>query len=219
MPVPRAAPAHLQPPPSVPRAELARLGIKYLSPMRLRDMIRARNEGQFALAIVDLRDADFVGGHIPGCVNIPSRTFISRIDRTIEALGHANLIVFHCLISMHRAPMCAKLYKERLFQLGQDQNVAILEGGFSQWRELFTMQPWAIEDECFDMENEQQYALGFGLGQQFVADVRAGFGQSQRVTYGNTSARPYFGQSSGMIVDARPTPRKHRDCTQNCAFM
>lgn len=189
--IPRAAPLHLQPPPSVPREELARLGIQYLPPHALQDMIAKRNSGQFTLAIVDLRDNDFVGGHIPGCVNLPSRSFVRSLDQAIGTLSSAPLVVFHCLISMHRAPMCAKMYKERLLQLGYNQDVMILEGGFSRWRDLFTGQPWLIEDETLDVEGAQrQYALGFGLGQQFVEDYGAGYGRSQPNSPGGGYAYP-----------------------------
>lgn len=172
MAVPKALPAHLQLPPSVPKSELAQLDITYLPPGTVRGMIAASNQGQFPFAIVDLRDADFIGGHIPGCEHIASKSFIRNIDAAIRRLEQTPLVVFHCLISMHRAPMCAKMYKQRLLQLGRQQDVAILEGGFSAWRDLYSGNPWLIEDETLGTVGAQsQYAHGFGLGQQFVADV------------------------------------------------
>lgn len=186
MQVPRALPLHMQPPPSVPRGELARLGIQYLSPLKVRDMIESRNYGQASFAIVDLRDEDFFGGHIPGCDHISSRSFVSNVNAAVRRLEGVPLVIFHCLISMHRAPMCAKIYKESIMQLGRHQDVAILEGGFSQWRDLFSGQPSLIEDECIDSAGAQsQYALGFGLGQKFVADVNGRNGSFHSQSFGN----------------------------------
>jgi Cdc25 family phosphatase len=129
---------------------------------------------------VDLRDQDFYGGHIPGCVHITAQQFRDNIDGAMAKLQHAGLVIFHCLISMHRAPMCAKLYKERLMQLGRQQEVAVLEGGFTAWRDVFSGNPRLIEGETLDSAGaQQQYALGFGLGQQFVSSC--GVGQQQSV--------------------------------------
>jgi Cdc25 family phosphatase len=154
------------------------LGINFVSPWQLRGMVETADWGSRDFAVVDLRDSDFVGGHIPGCDHIPSQSFISTLDSVISRLQGKRLVIFHCLISKHRAPMCAKIYKERLMAFGRSQEVAVLEGGFHTWREHFSGNPRLIEGETLSHADAQhQLQQGFGLGEQFVANVRGSMPQ------------------------------------------
>lgn len=54
--------------------------------------------------IVDVRDDDYVGGHIPGTLNIPSRHLPSRVDSLVEELKDNEAIVFTCALSQQRGP-------------------------------------------------------------------------------------------------------------------
>ena len=54
--------------------------------------------------IVDVRDDDYVGGHIPGTLNIPSRQLPSRVDSLVEELKDNEAIVFTCALSQQRGP-------------------------------------------------------------------------------------------------------------------
>lgn len=54
--------------------------------------------------IVDVRDDDFVGGNIPGTLNIPSRRFGSRVDALVDELKDNEAVVFTCALSQQRGP-------------------------------------------------------------------------------------------------------------------
>lgn len=66
--------------------------------------------------IVDVRDDDFVGGSIPGTVNIPSRRFGSKVDALVEELKDYEAVVFTCALSQQRGPNVRRL--EKLLRLG-----------------------------------------------------------------------------------------------------
>jgi Cdc25 family phosphatase len=172
------------------------LGVNYISPQQLRGMIEAADWGGRDFVIVDLRDHDFAGGHIPGCQHIPSKTFMPAFDAVISRLQGARMVIFHCLISMHRAPMCAKIYKERLMKSGHSQDVAVLEGGFHSWREHFTGNPRLIEGETLAQPDVQnQLMQGVGLGEQFLANVRGSMPQGPS-KFMEPQSFPFFPQST-----------------------
>merc|ERR1719359_2759621 len=103
---------------------------------------RQRGEPVKSFAVVDLRSFDYAGGHINGSINISSSDLIRDVrspgvDPTVQALQGVQCVIVHCLISRHRAPQCAKFYKEKINQLRRQQEVLILEGGFWAWREQF----------------------------------------------------------------------------------
>ena len=54
--------------------------------------------------IVDVRDDDYMGGHIPGCINVPSRQFSFRVDGLVDELKDHEAIVFTCALSQQRGP-------------------------------------------------------------------------------------------------------------------
>ena len=54
--------------------------------------------------IVDVRDDDYIGGHIPGTLNIPSRQFGSRVDDLVDELKDNEVVVFTCALSQQRGP-------------------------------------------------------------------------------------------------------------------
>lgn len=54
--------------------------------------------------IVDVRDDDYIGGHIPGTLNIPSRQFPSRVDALVDQLEDREAVVFTCALSQQRGP-------------------------------------------------------------------------------------------------------------------
>jgi len=156
--------------PSVPAAELAGLGITYIPP----EVLCAHMEAgiQNNMVVVDLRTFDYPGGHIRGSLQVPAAGVVLRTDEVVSLLADYNTVIFHCMLSMHRAPQCAQIYKMRLIALGCHQHVAILEGGYSRWRTLYSGSPSLIEDETHDYaEAVRQHNLGLALGQQFIADL------------------------------------------------
>jgi len=107
-------------------------------------------------AVVDVRDSDFIGGHIPGCHHVPSVSFNEKCAALIDQLKDVKCVIFHCALSQQRGPTAAKLYAHRRedklyagtlksrLPFGDEaqtreeaQEVVILEGGFKAWAEAF----------------------------------------------------------------------------------
>ena len=62
------------------------------------------------VAVVDVRDEDFYGGHIKGSLNIPAGEFNedAGVDNAIDQLPKAvNTCVVHCMLSQVRGPRSA----------------------------------------------------------------------------------------------------------------
>ena len=62
------------------------------------------------VAIVDVRDADHVGGHIRSSIHVPSSTLPYRTTEIIDTLADKDIIVFHCSLSQQRGPTAALKY-------------------------------------------------------------------------------------------------------------
>ncbi|KNE96431.1 hypothetical protein PSTG_10262 [Puccinia striiformis f. sp. tritici PST-78] len=103
-------------------------------------------------AVVDVRDSDYIGGHIPGCHHIPSSSFHEKCPGLINELKDVKCVIFHCALSQQRGPTAAKLYAHRredkltsgtlnsilpfgeeAHARGSSQEVIIIEGGFTNW--------------------------------------------------------------------------------------
>ncbi len=52
--------------------------------------------------IVDVRDSDFIGGHIPNCRNEPSITFLDTLDDLVRDTKDLPQVIFHCALSQSR---------------------------------------------------------------------------------------------------------------------
>ncbi|KAJ1022231.1 hypothetical protein NDA13_005145 [Ustilago tritici] len=119
----------------------------------------ASDPNQKEVAIVDVRDDDFVGGNIVTAKNHPS----SRIDDEIEDLVYGPLkdykqIIFHCHLSQARGPKAAGKYaqarqaaldsgklKEGESEARPKQEVLVLRGGFKEFQDKYKKDPEVIE--------------------------------------------------------------------------
>ncbi|KAK4177093.1 Rhodanese-like domain-containing protein [Triangularia setosa] len=111
-----------------------------------------------SIAIVDVRDDDYIGGHIRGALNFPSQTLDATLPTLIRKLEDKETVVFHCALSQQRGPGAALRYlreKERLAKLDKkqqkqkeeeeekdkklavEQKVYVLDKGFVGWQELY----------------------------------------------------------------------------------
>jgi rhodanese-related sulfurtransferase len=107
-----------------------------------------------AWTIIDVRDDDFEGGHIKGCKNIPSNEFSEKVEKLVLDLQDAKSVLFHCSLSQARGPKAARIYKEtreEFIQTGkienkQEQNVAVLREGFSNFGSLYKNEADLVED-------------------------------------------------------------------------
>ncbi|KAG0348811.1 hypothetical protein BG004_004070 [Podila humilis] len=91
--------------------------------------------------IIDVRDADYIGGHIPGCLNIPSSELPEQLPRLLEEHKAVPQLFFHCALSQVRGPKAANRWSEALAVSAEStgvhstQKVNILRGGFGEWQQ------------------------------------------------------------------------------------
>lgn len=63
--------------------------------------------------VVDVRDSDFIGGHILNCRNEPSRTFLDTLDDLVRDTEDVPQVIFHCALSQSRSVTARILYELR----------------------------------------------------------------------------------------------------------
>ncbi|KOS20445.1 CDC25-like phosphatase YCH1 [Escovopsis weberi] len=109
-------------------------GLKRISAKALSEKILAEKDlPERTFAIVDVRDSDYIGGHIRGAINIPSTSLDAMMPTLIRRVQGARLVVFHCALSQQRGPSAALKYL-RQRPAGEGQEVCVLDEGFSGWQ-------------------------------------------------------------------------------------
>jgi Cdc25 family phosphatase len=121
--------------------------LQHISGADLAALLRAKTEG---LTVVDVRDNDYIGGHIKGCINVPTDTHDYRMPELVRTLKDQNTLVFHCYLSQQRGPSSALRYlreRDRMAGKGEvgerkdgadlttAQKVMVLDGGFVKWQQ------------------------------------------------------------------------------------
>lgn len=110
--------------------------------------------------VIDVRDADYVGGHIINCKHIESRKFkdgnsLLTLSLLLNNLREKNqqVVVFHCMLSQQRGPSSAMRFMRYLnekLELSNDEaevkfienmKIFILRGGFGKWQESYGDDP------------------------------------------------------------------------------
>ena len=111
-------------------------------------------------AIVDVRDVDYVGGHITTSMHFPSPNLDCQMPTLLRKCADKDVIVFHCALSQQRGPSAALRYlrerdekasKENKYMKApsdegdgspggatggaKKQEVFVLDGGFVKWQE------------------------------------------------------------------------------------
>ncbi|KAK0715102.1 Rhodanese-like domain-containing protein [Lasiosphaeris hirsuta] len=136
---------------------LPRLSAAALSELILAEQAVAK--GDPTIAIIDVRDDDYIGGHIKGAQNIPSRTLETMLPTLIRQHKDKEIIVFHCALSQQRGPGAALRYireRERALSKQQkatkantdganeeqatkpvEQKIYVLDKGFVGWQEVY----------------------------------------------------------------------------------
>ncbi|KAF4974788.1 hypothetical protein FZEAL_8342 [Fusarium zealandicum] len=124
-------------------ATLKRLSAKSLSEKMLEEV----NAADPTFAIIDVRDNDYIGGHIKGGTNIPAHTLDTMMPTLVRRLKDKKTVVFHCMLSQQRGPGAALKYlRERdglLRTMGEEprgeeaQQVFVLDRGFTAWQEVY----------------------------------------------------------------------------------
>jgi rhodanese-related sulfurtransferase len=103
------------------------------------------------VVVIDARDDDRDGGHIPGSRHFPeaAATDAKVIDLAAELIDAHNaapaIVVVHCMESMIRGPRTAQRLAAAIVQLGADAalpQVYVLKGGFRRWLHHYQGTPW-----------------------------------------------------------------------------
>lgn len=135
--------------------------VKYLSGPTLKTWIlQGHTNLGSPFQIVDVRDSDYVGGHIKTSQHIEAKNFKNETSlQTLSHLlnnmkqNHQDTIVFHCMLSQQRGPSSAMRFMRYLnerIELSQDQDelefvtnikVYVLRGGFGKWQEAYGEDP------------------------------------------------------------------------------
>jgi Cdc25 family phosphatase len=127
--------------------------VEYLSRAELAEIIKL---GKECISIIDVRDEDFVGGHIKGAINSPSEDL--EDDDELEALvgkvclgkrrNKCSKVVFHCMKSQERGPTCARRFANKLSLLMDEETeensdnklptIFVLQGGFEEFAAAYS---------------------------------------------------------------------------------
>ena len=112
----------------------------------LADLVKSKASG---ISIIDVRDDDYIGGHIINSQNITVNTHDVRMPELVRTLKDQDVVIFHCTLSQQRGPGSALRYlrerdamlskgavakREDGKELKDGQEVKVLEGGFSKWQ-------------------------------------------------------------------------------------
>jgi Cdc25 family phosphatase len=131
------------------------MSVRYISRDGLSKIIKSDKRAGKDYLVVDVRDSDFIGGHIRNCRNEPSTTFSDTLDDLVRDTKDLPQVIFHCALSQQRAPKAARQYKDRCNQLRKDddtpQEVLILRGGFTDFQAKFKDDPELVENWSKDV--------------------------------------------------------------------
>ncbi|KAG7149875.1 CDC25-like phosphatase YCH1 [Verticillium longisporum] len=119
-----------------------RISAKDLSEILLTQQAAATDP---TVAVVDVRDDDYLGGHIKGGINMPSATLDVMMPTLVRRMQDKKTVVFHCALSQQRGPSAALKYlRERDQMLRREnpaelanQTVYVLDLGFSGWQQTY----------------------------------------------------------------------------------
>ncbi|CAL5229180.1 g12457 [Coccomyxa viridis] len=124
--------------------------VGFIEGARLTSLLRGPEKSD--TCVLDVRDDDFRGGHIPGCLNIWSDEFADDddVDSIIQkhALGQYKMIVVTCFMSQQRGPFCARRLASRLETLDVPQKpvINVLYGGMRKFKQDYSGRADLLED-------------------------------------------------------------------------
>jgi len=129
---------------------MAATAVKYISADVLSAIIKSNKLPRKDYLVIDVRDSDFIGGHIPNCLHSPSATFSDKVDDLVKDTKDVPQVIFHCALSQARGPKAARKYNDRRNQLLDENDtpheVLILRGGFTEFQEKFKDDPQLVEN-------------------------------------------------------------------------
>ncbi|KAI9267198.1 hypothetical protein EDC94DRAFT_515649 [Helicostylum pulchrum] len=75
----------------------------FAEPEELRDLVLdTEKEPERDYAIIDVRDSDFKGGHIPGAKNVPANQMYDKVGDLVREYADVPIVYFHCALSQVR---------------------------------------------------------------------------------------------------------------------
>lgn len=120
--------------------------VEFLQPENVKAILKDPTQSCKTL-IVDVRDDDFAGGHIRGCVNIPCWELVSAGSSSMEEFiktycqsGTTDTLIFHCYLSQQRGPLAARRVAERLNQLDGEhgiKQICVLSHGWRRFSRMY----------------------------------------------------------------------------------
>jgi len=142
---------------STSKAPISISTLKFIKPTTLASTLTNPTTAS-TTAIIDVRDNDYIGGHIKGSQHVPINQFDARLPELLRVNKDKQRVVFHCMLSQQRGPKAALMYArakeaavERDGGRGDEdggeggaqsgkiggQEVCVLEGGFGNWQALY----------------------------------------------------------------------------------
>ncbi|CAH6719020.1 CDC25-like phosphatase Ych1p [[Candida] jaroonii] len=119
--------------------------LKFIKPSTLYSWFKGGSPGKFA--VVDVRDSDYVGGHIKGCYHYPAGNFEETLPDLRKRLMQDGVqdVIFHCALSQVRGPSSTLRFLRSLndvkdpkqIEFFNQLSVWVLNGGFTKWQEKY----------------------------------------------------------------------------------
>eukprot|EP00164_Ancoracysta_twista_P008359 GFYU01012058.1.p1 GENE.GFYU01012058.1~~GFYU01012058.1.p1 ORF type:complete len:182 (-),score=22.23 GFYU01012058.1:18-563(-) len=122
----------------VPTVNLPEFEAYRIEPTALRQKLTELDATE-ALTVIDVRDDDFVGGHIPNAVHVPWSMFDRHVEELVQkyvaGVGERlAVLVVYDMSSGSRAPACADLLLQAAAAQGAGKvQVLTLAEGFQGW--------------------------------------------------------------------------------------
>lgn len=119
--------------------------LKFIKPSTLYSWFKGGSPGKFA--VVDVRDSDYVGGHIKGCYHYPAGNFEETLPDLRKRLMKDGVqdVIFHCALSQVRGPSSTLRFLRSLQDIKDPKQIEffnqlsvwVLNGGFTRWQEKY----------------------------------------------------------------------------------
>ena len=82
--------------------------IKRMSREQLSSLLLSSDASK--IAVIDVRDHDYPGGHIKTSTHIPSSSLDHTIPEIVRKMAGKEIVIFHCALSQQRGPSAALRY-------------------------------------------------------------------------------------------------------------
>ncbi|KAG8754986.1 hypothetical protein FRC12_011034 [Ceratobasidium sp. 428] len=112
---------------------------RYISPTELSELIKSDKKPMKDYAVVDVRDDDFIGGNIVGCVRAPSNNYLTTVDGLVTKTKDVPKMIFHCALSQIRQVIGAQSNRKIFTPICRVEDLRPL--GYTQKLEIIGLMP------------------------------------------------------------------------------